>query len=63
MAIRISPADLAGCRAGLSSARGFSTIQEGDDRKEEKIDAILEAVVPKTAKSLISEIDKKFARK
>jgi hypothetical protein len=36
---------------------------KGIDRKEEKIDAILEAVAPKTAKSLISEIDKKFARK
>jgi hypothetical protein len=36
---------------------------EGDDRKEEKIDAILEAVAPKTAKAIISEIDRKFARK
>jgi hypothetical protein len=42
---------------------GSPQSKEGDDRKEEKIDAILEAVTPKTAKSLIAEIDRKFARK
>ena len=42
---------------------GSPQSKEGDDRKEEKLDAILEAVAPKTAKTLISEIDKKFARK
>jgi hypothetical protein len=42
---------------------GSPQSKEGDDRKEEKIDAILEAVAPKTGKALISEIDRKFARK
>ena len=42
---------------------GSPQSKEGDDRKEEKIDAILEAVAPKTGKALISEIDRKFAKK
>ena len=42
---------------------GSPQSKEGDDRKEEKIDAILKAVDPKGGASLISEIDKKFARK
>jgi hypothetical protein len=42
---------------------GSPQSKEGDDRKEEKIDAILEAVDPEKGKKLISEIDRKFARK
>jgi hypothetical protein len=42
---------------------GSPQSKEGDDRKEEKIDAILKAVDPKKGASLISDIDKKFARK
>ena len=42
---------------------GSPQSKEGDDRKEEKLDAILKAVDPKGGASLISDIDKKFARK
>ncbi|HEV7736962.1 MAG TPA: DUF6766 family protein [Chlamydiales bacterium] len=51
--------------AGLAFLLHVGSLQskEGDDRKEEKIDAILEAVDPEKGKKLISEIDRKFARK
>jgi hypothetical protein len=42
---------------------GSPQSKEGDDRKEEKIDTILEAVDPEKGKKLISEIDRRFARK
>jgi hypothetical protein len=41
---------------------GSPQSSEGDQRQEEKLDAILRAVVPKEADKLISEIDEKLAR-
>ena len=51
--------------AGLSFLLhvGSPQSKEGDDRKEEKLDAILRAVEPKNAPKLISALDKKFSRK
>jgi hypothetical protein len=50
--------------AGLSFLLhvGSPQSKEGDDRKEEKLDAILRAVDPKKAKQVISDLDKKFSR-
>ncbi|HUR44167.1 MAG TPA: DUF6766 family protein [Aestuariivirga sp.] len=42
---------------------GSPQSSEGDQRQEEKLDAILRAVVPKDADKLISEIDEKLARR
>ena len=51
--------------AGLSFLLhvGSPQSKEGDDRKEEKLDAILRAVDPKNAPKLISSLDEKFVRK
>ena len=51
--------------AGLSFLLhvGSPQSKEGDDRKEEKLDAILRAVDPKHASKVISDLDKKFVRK
>ena len=50
--------------AGLSFLLhvGSPQSKEGDDRKEEKLDAILRAVDPRHAKQIISELDEKFVR-
>ena len=50
--------------AGLSFLLhvGSPQSKEGDDRKEEKLDAILRAVDPKHAKQIISDLDEKFVR-
>ncbi len=42
---------------------GSPQSKEGDDRKEEKLDAILAAVEPGKAKKIISDLDQKYARK
>src|SRR5829696_1381743 len=39
---------------------GSPQSKEGDDRKEEKLDAILRAVDPKNAAKVISDLDEKF---
>jgi hypothetical protein len=51
--------------AGLSFLLHLGSPQskEGDDRKEEKLDAILRAVDPKNGSKTISSLDKKFVRK
>ena len=51
--------------AGLSFLLHIGSPQskEGDDRKEEKLDAILRAVNPTHASKVIAELDKKFIRK
>ncbi len=51
--------------AGLSFLLhvGSPQSKEGDDRKEEKLDAILSAVAPGKAEKLILELDQKYARK
>lgn len=51
--------------AGLSFLLhvGSPQSKEGDDRKEEKLDAILAAVDPGHAKKIISNLDQKYARK
>ena len=51
--------------AGLSFLLhvGSPQSKEGDDRKEEKLDAILRAVDPKNAPNVISDLDEKFVRK
>jgi hypothetical protein len=41
---------------------GSPQSKEGDDRKEEKIDAILEAVNPKEAERIIAALDEKYPR-
>ncbi|MGE0241077.1 MAG: DUF6766 family protein, partial [Parvibaculaceae bacterium] len=41
---------------------GSPQSKEGDDRKEAKLDAILEAVDPKRGKDIIAELDKEFQR-
>jgi hypothetical protein len=50
--------------AGLSFLLhvGSPQSKEGDDRKEEKLDAILRAVDPRHAKQIISDLDEKFVR-
>ena len=50
--------------AGLSFLLhvGSPQSKEGDDRKEEKLDAILRAVDPRHAKQIISKLDEKFVR-
>ena len=50
--------------AGLSFLLhvGSPQSKEGDDRKEEKLDAILAAVDPGKAKKIISDLDQKYAR-
>jgi hypothetical protein len=50
--------------AGLSFLLhvGSPQSKEGDDRKEEKLDAILRAVDSKHASKIISDLDKKYAR-
>lgn len=42
---------------------GSPQSKEGDDRKEEKLDAILRAVSQKEAKGIIAELDEKYPRK
>ncbi|MFZ5674803.1 MAG: DUF6766 family protein [Pseudomonadota bacterium] len=42
---------------------GSPQSKEGDDRKEAKLDAILEAVDPKQGKSLIAKLDAEFQRR
>ncbi|HYC34649.1 MAG TPA: DUF6766 family protein [Candidatus Paceibacterota bacterium] len=42
---------------------GSPQSKEGDDRKEEKLDRILEAVDQKNAERIIKELDKKYPRK
>ncbi len=42
---------------------GSPQSKEGDDRKEEKLDLILEAVNKKEAEKLIAKLDKKYPRK
>lgn len=37
--------------------------REGDERKEEKIDAILRAVSPKDGRAIIAELDRKYLKK
>ena len=51
--------------AGLSFLLhvGSPQSKEGDDRREEKLDASLHAVDPKHATQVISNLDKKFVRK
>jgi hypothetical protein len=51
--------------AGLSFPLhvGSPQSKEGDDRKEEKLDAIPAAVDPGTAKKIIFDLDRKYARK
>lgn len=41
---------------------GSPQSKEGDDRKEAKLDAILEAVDPQRAKDVISRLDREFQR-
>lgn len=41
---------------------GSPQSKEGDDRKEAKLDAILEAVDPKQGKNLIARLDEEFQR-
>jgi hypothetical protein len=41
---------------------GSPQSKEGDDRKEAKLDAILEAVDPKRGKDIITKLDKEFQR-
>ena len=41
---------------------GSPQSKEGDDRKEEKLDAILQAVNPNKAESIITKLDKKYQR-
>jgi hypothetical protein len=51
--------------AGLSFLLhvGSPQSKEGDDRKEEKLDAILRAVDSRHASKIIADLDKKFVRK
>jgi hypothetical protein len=42
---------------------GSPQSKEGDDRKEEKIDAILQKVDPYNAQKIIKELDKKYPKK
>ncbi|MFZ5674446.1 MAG: DUF6766 family protein [Pseudomonadota bacterium] len=42
---------------------GSPQSKEGDDRKEAKLDAILEAVDPKQGKATIDKLDKEFQRR
>jgi hypothetical protein len=42
---------------------GSPQSKEGDDRKEEKLDAILAAVEPKNGEEIIKQLDKKYPRK
>lgn len=41
---------------------GSPQSKEGDDRKEAKLDAILEAVDPKNGKEMVAKLDKEFQR-
>jgi hypothetical protein len=41
---------------------GSPQSKEGDDRKEEKIDAILQSVNPKEAETILTHLDKKYPR-
>jgi hypothetical protein len=41
---------------------GSPQSKEGDDRKEEKIDAILKAVDPANAKTLLAELETKYPK-
>lgn len=41
---------------------GSPQSKEGDDRKEAKLDAILEAVDPQQGKTIIDKLDKEFQR-
>jgi hypothetical protein len=51
--------------AGLSFLLhvGSPQSKEGDDRKEEKLDAILLAVDPKNGMQAIANLDQKYSRK
>lgn len=42
---------------------GSPQSKEGDDRKEEKLDAILRTVDPKRAEKIIASLDRKYSRK
>jgi hypothetical protein len=42
---------------------GSPQSKEGDDRKEEKLDAILHALTPEQAEKVIAELDRKYPRK
>jgi hypothetical protein len=42
---------------------GSPQSKEGDDRKEEKLDAILRALSPQQAEQVIAELDKKYPKK
>jgi hypothetical protein len=42
---------------------GSPQSKEGDDRKEEKLDAILHALKPEEAAAIIKELDRKYPRK
>ncbi len=42
---------------------GSPQSKEGDDRKEEKLDLILERIDPKNAESLIKKLEKKYPKK
>ena len=42
---------------------GSPQSKEGDDRKEEKLDAILRTIDPKKAEKVISNLDRKYSRK
>ena len=42
---------------------GSPQSKEGDDRKEEKLDAILRTIDPKKAEKIISNLDRKYSRK
>jgi hypothetical protein len=42
---------------------GSPQSKEGDDRKEEKLDAILQKVDPHNAEKIINELDKKYPKK
>jgi hypothetical protein len=42
---------------------GSPQSKEGDDRKEEKLDAILRTIDPKKAEKIISSLDRKYSRK
>ena len=42
---------------------GSPQSKEGDDRKEEKLDAILRTVDPKKAEKIIASLDRKYSRK
>ena len=51
--------------AGLSFLLyvGSPQSKEGDDRKEEKLDAILRALSPQQAEQIIAALDKKYPKK